>query len=117
MNIFVLHESPVAAAKMHCDKHCVKMVLETAQLLSTAIHMTGGEYGPYKPTHKNHPCSIWARTSKANFGWLKHLGMELCWEYSYRYGRMHKCETFIKEAPDDSIPDGKLTPFVQSYAR
>lgn len=113
MNIFVLDESPFEAAKMHLDKHCVKMVLETAQLLSTAIRVTGGTYG-YQITHKNHPCSIWARTSKANFVWLRELGLALCGEYSYRYGKVHACESIILEAPDDTIPDGELTPFVQA---
>lgn len=113
MNIFVLDISPIACARAHADKHCVKMVLETAQLLSTAIRLTGGDYG-YKATHKNHPCSIWARTTKANFGWLQHLGMELCWEYSHRYGKVHKCESIIRDAPNDTIPNGGLTPFAQA---
>jgi len=113
LNIFVLDRSPVAAARYHVDKHCVKQVLEVAQLLSTAIRLTGGDYG-YKVSHPNHPCSIWARTTKANFGWLQHLGMELCWEYTHRYGKEHKSQPIIFDAPNNTIPDGALTPFAQA---
>lgn len=114
MNIFVLDKDPVAAAQMHCDKHCVKMILETAQILSTAIRLTdGGDFG-YKATHKNHPCSVWARQTKGNFNWLKSLGLALCSEYTYRYGKTHKSASIIATAMPGSIPDGDMTPFVQA---
>ena len=89
MNIFYLDEDPKQCAQWHCDKHCVKMILETAQLLSTAHWETGGK-GPYRSTHKNHPCAVWARESLANYNWLVQLGKELCLEYTARYGRSHK---------------------------
>lgn len=57
MNIFYLSRDPVLCAEMHCDKHVVKMILETAQLLSTA-HWELGSTAPYKPTHKNHPLAL-----------------------------------------------------------
>ena len=113
MNIFILSISPVSAARAHCNKHVVSQIKETAQLLSTAVRLTGGDYG-YKVSYKNHPCNLWARETKANFNWLKHLGMELCWEYTHRYGKVHKCESIIRDAPDDTIPDGQLTPFAQA---
>ena len=57
MNIFVLHPMPDIAARMQCDRHVVKMTLETAQMLSTAINELGGQ-APYKSAHINHPCSV-----------------------------------------------------------
>lgn len=118
MNIFVLDEDPALAAQAHCDKHCVKMILETAQILCTALRYHGKEFG-YGATHKNHPCVRWARACRGNFGWLRRLGQELCWEYSYRYGRAHKTEEIITKAPIDWIPEvatvpyNSMTPFVQ----
>lgn len=93
MNIFVLSENPAKAAKMHCDKHVVKMLLETTQLLCSAYYYTGQEeLSPYKLAHKNHPCSIWVRESLENWLWLQQLGIELYKEYKYRYGlnKTHK---------------------------
>lgn len=84
---------------MHCDKHVIKMILETCQILCSSWHSVDPEHKIYKPcyklTHKNHPCSVWARTSKANYEWLCALGLELCKEYTYRYGKTHKCEEYI----------------------
>ena len=90
MNIFYLDENPRVAAQMQCDKHIVKMILETAQLLSTAHHELDGESPAYKPTHKNHPSAVWVRSSTMAYRWawqhLKALGEE----YSKRYGKTHK---------------------------
>jgi len=91
MNIFVLDTNPITAAQMQCDKHVVKMVLETAQILST---ITGG---PYKPTHANHPCTLWAKASQCNFNWLVRHGLALCAEYSARYNKRHKSQNVIKQ--------------------
>lgn len=96
MNIFYLDECPVKSAVMQCDKHVVKMVLETLQILSTALHCWG--YGaPYKPTHINHPSCIWARESEDNFTWLSIHFLALCAEYSRRYGRVHKSQQYFEE--------------------
>ena len=76
MNIFVLDTSPKLAAEYHCNKHVVKMIIETAQMLSTAHdYLETGISGLYKPTHKNHPCSIWVRQSRENYLWTLDLGM------------------------------------------
>ena len=111
MNIFVLHTNPVLAAQMQCDKHVVKMCLETAQILSTVVS------GPYKPTHVNHPCTIWARTATDNFFWLVAHGLALCKEYSIRYGKRHKCHDIIESIEFESakgvVPLGPMTPFAQ----
>lgn len=76
-----------------CDKHIIKMPLETAQLLCNAFPMGTT---PYKNTHRNHPCSIWARKSKENFIWLIEHGFALCKEYTYRYEREHKSAKVIQ---------------------
>lgn len=94
MNIFVLDLDPVQAAKWHTDRHCVKMILESAQLLCSVFHMQGID-APYKLTHKNHPCAVWARESYSNFIWLLKLFEALCDEYTVRYGRIHKSSQYI----------------------
>ena len=94
MNIFVLDIDVTKCAEYHNDKHCVKMILETAQLLC-GVHWLNGIEAPYKLTHKNHPCAIWVRDSYSNYIWLLNLGKALCAEYTYRYGRKHKCEEII----------------------
>jgi hypothetical protein len=107
MNIFYLDREPLLAARAHCDKHCVKMILETAQLLSTAHReLDGDEYadahGLYKATHKNHPSAVWVRESAANYRWAHQLLVELCGQYGYRYGKTHKTERLIE--PLSTLP-------------
>lgn len=90
MNIFYLDSCPAEAARMQCDKHVVKMILETAQLLSTAHHELDGESPAYKPTHKNHPSAVWVRNSLQHYAWtVSHLAA-LGSEYQRRYGKVHK---------------------------
>ena len=114
MNIFILDENPVRAARMQCDRHVVKMTLETAQMLSTAINELGGQ-SPYKTAHVNHPCSVWARQSVENFRWLYRHGMALSLEYTKRYGKIHKSEAVIRQSLDAlstvSMTPGERTPF------
>ena len=86
MNIFVLDHDARKAAQAHCDKHVVKMCLETAQLLCSPF--PPGD-APYRRTHYNHPCAVWARTSEANYEWLLDFGEYLFEEYTYRYCKMH----------------------------
>jgi len=101
MNIFFLDFCARLAAEYHCDKHVVKMILETAQLLYSAHWVLDGEVNlpanAYKKTHANHPCAIWTRQSLANYEWLADLGWFLCKEYQYRYGehKQHKTEWHI----------------------
>ena len=92
MNIFVLHYNPVKAAQMQCDKHIVKMPLETAQLLCSAFPKG---VPPYKHTHYNHPCAVWCRESKKNYKWLIKHGLALCEEYTFRYKKTHKSKEVI----------------------
>lgn len=89
MNIFYTSTCPVECAKNLDDKRVVKMCLETAQMLCTAINESGGT-APYKSTHKNHPCNIWARQAAGHWLWLYKHFIALCWEYKKRYGKIHK---------------------------
>ena len=95
MNIFFLDFDTKKCAQYHCDKHVVKMILETAQLLCGSHWVIGNE-APYKLSHKNHPCSIWVRESLSNYLYLCDLGLELCKEYTYRYGKRHKSQDVIE---------------------
>lgn len=99
MNIFVLDSDTKKCAVYHNDKHVVKMILEYAQLLCGAHHMTESKYEiPYKLSHKNHPSAIWTRECIENYIWLCDLGLELCEEYTYRYGKRHKTQDVIEWA-------------------
>lgn len=92
------------------------MILETTQLLNNVFIKHDSSYVPvYKPTHKNHPASIWAAETLGNFQWLLKLGLDLCEEYTFRYGKIHKCETilrsFSKSKSIEKIPKGSLKRF------
>ena len=90
MNIFYLSRDPVEAAKLQCDRHVVKMILETAQLLSTAHVELDGEQVAYKATHKNHPSAVWVRSSANAYIWAwRHLAA-LGREYERRYQKVHR---------------------------
>ena len=95
MNIFILDTEHTKSALYYVDKHVVKMPLETAQMLCTAI-ANNGIQTPYKPTHKNHPCTLWLNESLDNFYWLCDLGIAICKEYTFRYNKIHKCEAVIE---------------------
>lgn len=123
MNIFVLDLDPAVAARHHCDKHVVKMPTETAQILCTALRLSGyrGQLR-YKPTHHLHPCVRWAAESRSNFRWLAELGRHLVAEHGRRYAntragqRGHAAGPVIAQALElaDEIPDGELTAFAQA---
>jgi hypothetical protein len=118
MNIFVLDRNPVEAARQHMDKHCVKMILEHTQMLSTAIriHSNDSIEGIYKTAHLNHPCTIWTRHSRSNFLWLCEMTEELFKEYTKRYQKSHKSYSIFQACRNNAnfIPDGPLTPFAQA---
>lgn len=95
MNIFYLSSNPLECARFHTDRHTNKMILESAQLLSTAHHVLDGPNAPvgiYKKTHVNHPSAIWVRQSILNYEYVYNLFTNLCEEYTYRYGKVHKTE-------------------------
>lgn len=115
MNIFLLHILAGLAAEGHCDKHCIKMILETTQLLYSAWwygretfplpELDPCPYDPYKPTHKNHPSAIWTRDAPEHYNWLLQLGYALCREYYQRYGgKFHKCMSHLDRLQEMGPP-------------
>ena len=118
MNIFYFYPCPTLSAQAQPDKMLVKMPLETAQMLSTAHRVCdGNEYadqvGLYKEAYKNHPCTIWARETSANYLWLYTHFIALGREYYYRYQKKHasllKLAKALKHLPKN-IAKGDLTP-------
>ena len=113
MNIFYLDKCPVKAAKYQYNKHVVKMILESAQMLCTAHHELLHEPDvPYKPSHINHPSTIWVRTDNHNYHWLYDHMLALGDEYTKRYSKTHlsiiKCKEPLRLAPVN-IPHVKFT--------
>ena len=135
MNIFYLDENPEIAATYHADKHVVKMILETAQLLSTAHRVLDGqmvierdaanrrikrwkfsderEEILYKSTHVNHPSAIWVRASREHYEWTYRLFKALLAEYTYRYGKVHASTKLLQELaiyPQNALNKGFVPP-------
>jgi len=125
MNIFYLDHDQQKCAEWSVDSHCIKMILESAQLLSTAHRVLDGhEYIDdggkrkvkrwrldddrntqlYSATHVNHPSAVWCRETESNYLWLWSLLREYCKEYTYRYGKTHKVEA------DGLLYDLRYTP-------
>lgn len=97
---------------MMCDKHVVKMILESAQMLCAAFP---DGLAPYGKTHINHPCTIWTRTSISNFEWLVDHAEALCKEYTFRYGKIHRSQEIIEWCKNNkklaNLPNIGLTKF------
>ena len=135
MNIFYLHKDPKICAEMHCDKHVVKMIIEYAQLLSTAHRVLDGDmyFGKsktgrkatryrhpdkemddnlYLASHLKHPSQLWIHKSRKNYIWMYELWINLCQEYTYRYEKKHvtqvKLENYLDKIPKN-IPDAEWT--------
>lgn len=106
MNIFVVDKNPCVAAQNLCDKHIVKMICETTQLLSNAHHVLDGvDICGLKPTHINHPCSKWVRECFGNYMWLNMHLYELLEQYKLRYGKIHAYDKhFDVLVPPRNIP-------------
>ena len=115
MNIFILDTDIEKCAQAHVDKHVVKMILESAQMLCAA-KLLSNEDAPYKLTHKNHPCTLWVRESQSNWIWLKNLARALNEEFKYRFGHKedHLSWQKIKDLGPPDIVDKGLTPFAQA---
>ena len=124
MNIFYLHESPKICAEMHIDKHCVKMLVEYAQIMSTAHRELDiisknslMDVTLYKSTHKNHPTNVWVRQSKENYEWLYEMWVHLHKEFQIRYGKDHMSVVKLKSVlknPPTNIPDAPFTQPIQA---
>eukprot|EP00917_Polyrhabdina_sp_WS-2016_P033274 GHVP01071142.1.p1 GENE.GHVP01071142.1~~GHVP01071142.1.p1 ORF type:complete len:176 (-),score=29.59 GHVP01071142.1:179-706(-) len=90
MNIFFLDKCPCKSAQLQYDKHVVKMILETAQMLSTAHNIHGdGTDRVYKSAYVNHPTTKWVRSSQENYSWAYQHFMALGNEFKRRYGKDH----------------------------
>jgi hypothetical protein len=135
MNIFYVNSDPEVAARSMVDRHVVKMILETAQLLSTAHRVIDGEeyVGQsqsgrkakrwrlsgnadaimYAATHINHPSAVWVRENSANYNWLYDHLLALGREYTYRYGRTHltidKLKDILEDAPENIEQSNVMT--------
>jgi hypothetical protein len=119
MNIFATDYNPVQCALWLDDKRVVKMCLETAQMLSTGVHVHGGDTSSiYKPTHANHPSNVWARQTQGNYEWLCKHGLALCQVYKAVYLKEHKCLPIISQCLKliTCIPKGELTEFANCAA-
>ncbi len=128
VNIFYLDHDVTTCAKMHVDKHCVKMILEYAQLLSTAHRVIDGiqsvgvsktgrkqtqyvlpddrESSLYSATHINHPSAVWARHSASNYAWLFQMFVALMDEYTHRYSKVHACNRltgYLRRTPNNIV--------------
>lgn len=120
MNIFTSDPDPRVSATNLDDKRVIKMILESAQMLCTALHHHGaGHLAEYKPTHKNHPANVWCRETRMNYGWLLMHFAALSQEYTYRTGKSHKSFTLFPDLYRGTqfIPTGELTAFVNCAAR
>jgi hypothetical protein len=118
MNIFVTSDCPIECARSLDDKRVVKMVLESTQMLCTALNeLAGDRICQYKSTHVNHPCNIWVRTSYQNWQWLYAHAKALSTEYTKRYSKFHKCNIILNRLPDivltviNKFPETGRTPF------
>lgn len=115
MNIFYINHDPVIAANAMTNKHIVKMILESAQMLCTAHReLDGNNAHPrlYKSAYKNHPSTVWVRTSVYNYNWLYQHFLALNYNYTERYGRTHASYTKLNDLlcnPPRNIPIGKFT--------
>ena len=141
MNIFILDNNPQTAAQNMCDKHVVKMIVESAQMLSTAHRVLDGEQyielsannrrikrwkSPYelmedilyKASFVGHPCTQWVMENDKNYYWLAEHAYALCKEYTRRYGKVHKTEdmiSLIRYRKPVNIPiSNSITPFAQA---
>jgi hypothetical protein len=115
MNIFVLDRNIKKCAQYHCDQHVSKMILESAQIMCTALNKMGFKT-PYKSTHNKHPCVLWVEESYSNFVWLAQLAIELNAEFKYRYekDKDHASIHVIREIEHLTFSNNGLTEFAQA---
>jgi len=120
MNIFVFDPNPLRAARMHCNKHVCKMIIESAQMMSTAHHVLDGDSQIckriYHQTHLNHPCTIWVRSCTGNYRWIYFLFKHLLAEYTHRYEKIHYTSRLINHLGEypKGMPVGRRMTFVQA---
>jgi hypothetical protein len=110
MNIFYLNTDPVIAARELCDDHIRKMQIESAQMCCTA-HWEVGNEAPYRRAHTNHPSTKWTRESIQHYRWVVKHGLEVCDEFTRRYGKSHKTKEVLDwlDKNEPNIPDNGFT--------
>ena len=115
MNIFILDNEIEKCAQYHCDQHVVKMILESVQMLCTALNKKGFTT-PYKSTHIKHPCVLWVEESFENFTWLQNRAIALNTEYRFRFERDsdHKSIFVLSELSNYTYDNRGLTEFAQA---
>jgi hypothetical protein len=115
MNIFVLDTDISKCAEYHSDKHVIKMILESTQMLCTVLNHHGF-VTPYKSTHPAHPCTLWTGVSLGNWLWLRALALQLNAEYRYRFDRTrdHRSAVVARELTLPPLPDLGRTEFAQT---
>jgi hypothetical protein len=113
VNIFVTNKCPIKAAQDQCNVHCRKMIVESAQILSTAHFVLDGVQVGYKPTHSGHPSIKWCRSTSANYQWLYAHFKALCSEYTFRTGKIHKTSELLSvlDKLPCNIKKAELEPF------
>ena len=111
MNIFYINTDPVIAAQELADDHIRKMQIESAQMCCTA-HWASGSEAPYKKAHLNHPSTKWVRESIQQYRWVVKHGLEVCNQFTIRYGKRHKTQDVLEWCRDNepNIPDNGFTP-------
>lgn len=112
MNIFYTNSNPITCATILCDQHIIKMPIESAQMLATAVRSYGiTDHRLYRSTHVKHPCTIWVRNSRACANWLLDHGYALCEEYTNRFNKRHKTldQLHIVKQYLYVIPDGPFS--------
>ena len=122
MNRFIIEFNVGDIAESLCDQHIVKMPLDEAQMLCTALWHHDPEYaeqeGLYKPVHQKHPCTLWAMQTRANYIFAYKLYSAMLQEYTHRYGKFHgACKHQISLFQGRlRIPEGWQTPHPQCFS-
>lgn len=113
MNIFVSHQCPIKSAQNLPNVLLIKMTCESAQILSTVHHTLDGVQVGYKPTHSQHPSTVWTRSTSANYQWLYAHFKALCEEYTFRTGKIHKSSELLSvlDKLPMNIKKAELEPF------
>ena len=115
MNIFFLDKSPEKSAQYLCDKHIPKMLLESCQMLSTAVQENAGEQleDLYKPAYPKHPMTKWVGSTFSNFQWTLENAVFISQEYCKRFKKLHKSSRILNVIYDNQyykeIPDERFT--------
>ena len=127
MNIFVLDECPDTSAEYMCDQHIPKMLVESAQMMASALLENGVSTSkmpltkkgtPYRGGYKHHPCTKWVGETRNNYLWLADHASRLWREHYLRFGTSHACGYAVAKMynlySETSIPKGRRTRFVQA---